>query len=93
MADDFRLQEECQHLQDTSSYTIENEHDVRSMDNNEVTALLEGSCHPFLVRPLEGLTVWIDAVEQVAESSENITSPFIFDVYRSLLKCVAIALC
>ncbi|OCB84889.1 hypothetical protein A7U60_g8111 [Sanghuangporus baumii] len=27
------------------------------------------------------------AVEQVAESSENITNPHVFDVYRSLLKC------
>ena len=43
MADDFRLQEECQQLQDTASYVIENEHDVRSMDHGEVTALLEGS--------------------------------------------------
>ncbi|KAL5523043.1 CND1 [Sanghuangporus sanghuang] len=69
MADDFRLQEECQHLQDMANYTIENEHDVRSMDSGEVIALLE------------------DAVEQVAESSENITNPHVFDVYRSLLKC------
>ncbi|KAI5117543.1 hypothetical protein M0805_004372 [Coniferiporia weirii] len=68
MADDFRLQEECQLLQDTSGYEIANEHDVRGMDGGEVSALLE------------------DAVVQVAESSENITSPVVFDVYRSLLK-------
>ncbi|KAL5499094.1 CND1 [Sanghuangporus vaninii] len=69
MAEYFRLQEECQHLQDMANYTIENEHDVHSMDSGEVIALLE------------------DAVEQVAESSENITNPHVFDVYRSLLKC------
>ena len=46
MAEDFRLQEECQHLQDTTSYAIENEHDIRSMDSGEVTALLEGTVIP-----------------------------------------------
>lgn len=42
MADDFRLQEECQALQDLVNYSINNEHDIRSMDSGEVTALLEG---------------------------------------------------
>ena len=42
MADDFRLQEECQNLQDVSNYVIPQEHDVRSMDSGEIVALLEG---------------------------------------------------
>ena len=42
MADDFRLQEECQNLQDVSKYVIPQEHDVRSMDSGEIVALLEG---------------------------------------------------
>ena len=40
--DDFKLQEECQLVQDVATYDIPNEHDVRSMDAGEVTALLEG---------------------------------------------------
>ncbi|TDL22771.1 hypothetical protein BD410DRAFT_898004 [Rickenella mellea] len=68
MADDFRLQEECQSLQDTTNYGIPNEHDVHGMDAGSIMTLLEG------------------AVESVADSSENITDPNVFDVYRSLLK-------
>ena len=49
MADDFRLQEECQALQDLSTYSIDNEHDVRSMDSGEVIALLEGMLKPLTV--------------------------------------------
>ena len=49
MADDFRLQEECQALQDLSTYSIDNEHDVRSMDSGEVIALLEGMLRPLTV--------------------------------------------
>ena len=42
MADEFRLQEECQNLQDVVNYPIPQEHDVRSMDNGEIVVLLEG---------------------------------------------------
>ena len=42
MADDFRLQEECQNLQNIENYVIDNEHDIHNMDAGEITVLLEG---------------------------------------------------
>ena len=84
MADDFRLQEEYQNLQDVSNYLIPQEHDVRSMDSGEIVALLEGVVkHAVSQRCTDS---GLGAVESVAESSENITNPAVFDVYRSLLK-------
>lgn len=57
MAEDFRLQEECQALQDVSNYPISNEHDIRSMDSGEVSALLEGTLlAPQLLQGLTNLT-------------------------------------
>lgn len=62
MTDDFRLQEECQALQDTDSYTITNEHNVRDMDAREVSALLEGESRQrsrsrgHLVNPFQALS-------------------------------------
>ncbi|PCH34948.1 hypothetical protein WOLCODRAFT_155593 [Wolfiporia cocos MD-104 SS10] len=64
----FELQEELQSLQDLSSYEIENEQDIASMDPRAVAHLLE------------------QAVEALAESSDNITDVAVFDSYRSLLK-------
>ena len=41
MANAFDLQEELQALQETESYTIEREHDVRSMEPGEMDGLLQ----------------------------------------------------
>ena len=41
MASSFDLQEELQALQDTGNYTIQHEHDIRSMEPGEMDALLQ----------------------------------------------------
>ncbi|KAH9998700.1 non-SMC mitotic condensation complex subunit 1-domain-containing protein [Russula vinacea] len=41
MTSSFDLQEELQALQDTGNYTIEHEHDIRSMEPGEMDALLQ----------------------------------------------------
>ena len=41
MATAFDLQEELQALQDISSYSIEREHDIRSMEPGEMDGLLQ----------------------------------------------------
>lgn len=64
----FELQEELQALQDLSTYEIQNEHDISSMDPRSISQVLE------------------TAVEAVADSSDSITDPAVFDAYRSLLK-------
>lgn len=82
MSDDFELQDEIQQLQDIHSYIIPNEHDLHS--ENPVQ-LLEG-------KPVFGVfrsptqSVSTGAVEAVAESSEAIMVPQVFDIYRSILK-------
>ena len=53
MADDFRLQDECQQLQDPSTYTFAGEQDVSNMDGNEVNALLEGACQRQLIKEFD----------------------------------------
>lgn len=83
----FELQDEVQALQDVSTYSIPNEHDISSMDAYSVNALLEGMCPPNLHEsPWLILVHPSGAVESVANSSDDITEPEVFDIYRSLLK-------
>ncbi|KAJ7211815.1 non-SMC mitotic condensation complex subunit 1-domain-containing protein [Mycena haematopus] len=80
MADSFDLRDELQALQDIDTYNIPHDHDLSS---ENPARLLEGTspvqCHCCA-------HLLADAVEAVAESSDAIANPDVFDVYRSLLK-------
>ncbi|KAG6900284.1 hypothetical protein C0993_000472 [Termitomyces sp. T159_Od127] len=73
MAVSFELQEEIQALTENDDYPIPHDHDPNDKD---IEPLLEA----------RGLNVLSAAVEAVAEASDAITEPDVFDVYRSLLK-------
>lgn len=80
----FELQDELQALQDLESYRIESDHDFSSQDPDP---LLEGVVHySEILNHLLSYCIFIAAVEAVAESSEAIHDPEVFDVYRSVLK-------
>ena len=91
--EDFKLQEECQNIQDVANYNIPEEHDVSSMDSGDVSMLLEGAFCKCRVRKIPEYSQKLGAVEAIAESPENINVPQVFDVYRSLLKCVTWIVC
>lgn len=50
MLENFRLQDECQLLQDVSEYSIPNEHDIRTMDAHSISALFEGEYNAVIVQ-------------------------------------------
>lgn len=83
----FNLQEECQALQqDASHYQVPNDHDVQSMDPASIADLLDG-VQIAVSTCIDSLRIK-GAIEATAQSSEAITDNEVFDVYRSLLKCV-----
>jgi condensin complex subunit 1 len=83
MSPSFELRDEIEALQDIPNYEIPNEHEVHSGDTGP---LLEGkSSLPKESYPIRK-RVFLAAVEAVADSSEAITSPDVFDIYRSILK-------
>jgi hypothetical protein len=91
---DFNLQEECQGLVEVGSYSIPGEIDVSSLDSGSVDSTLEGESSAE-----SGMGLWLltmssskDAIEALANSSENITDLKVFDVYRSYLKCAKLVL-
>ncbi|TFK48960.1 hypothetical protein OE88DRAFT_1727293 [Heliocybe sulcata] len=43
MAEDFDLQDHIQALQDIDTFSLQNEHDIRTMDSGEVLSLVEGA--------------------------------------------------
>jgi len=77
----FELQDELNALQDIETYEISNDRDFSTEDPE---ALLEGGKKSVSPRVLTN--VLIAAVEAVADSSDNIAEPEVFDAYRSLLK-------
>ncbi|KAG6897024.1 hypothetical protein C0992_004552 [Termitomyces sp. T32_za158] len=81
MAISFELQEEIQALTENDDYPIPNDHDPNDKD---IEPLLEGQS--LLSACGSGSNVLSAAVEAVAEASDAITEPDVFDVYRSLLK-------
>lgn len=83
MSDSFELRDEIQSLREPETYNIRNEHDPT---NEDPERLLEGKpplcllLNPVLSSYLSG------AVEAVAESSDAIADPDVFNIYCSLLK-------
>ncbi len=73
--EDFKLQEECQSIQDVATYDIPNEHDIRSMDGGEVTALLEGNYYPNSSSVYLTMHYSKGAIESVAESHREYCEP------------------
>jgi len=83
----FNLQEEVQALQDLDTYHISNEHEIDAHDQGAIAGLLTSASSWSFVRKWLTLAR-AGAVEAVATSPDSITEPAVFDVYRSLLKCV-----
>jgi condensin complex subunit 1 len=79
----FDLQDEIQALRDVQNYEIPNEHDIQTEDP---ARLLEGKVLCCTCGWRRAETSSAAAVEAVAESSDAITDPEVFDIYRSLLK-------
>lgn len=84
----FSLQEEVLAVQDESTYHIPNELSVRGADSDDIRVSLEGDASfvPTSASVYIKQGILLEAVESVAESSDAITQPPVFDVYRSLLK-------
>lgn len=79
----FELQDELQSLQEIDSYEIPHEHDPETEDPER---LLEGIVSKIISSKKKLKYKISAAVEAVAESSDAIKDPEVFDVYRSLLK-------
>ncbi|KAH8113838.1 non-SMC mitotic condensation complex subunit 1-domain-containing protein [Phellopilus nigrolimitatus] len=97
MGDDFRLQEQCQSLQDTASYAISNEHDIRSMDSAEITALLEDAVeqvaessdsitNTFVFDVYRSLLKYADALQGTAMNKllDSVTSGFLVELEATM---------
>lgn len=80
MADAYKLADELSRLSQLDTYDIPYEHDLRTEDPAN---LLEGENANREIKLRAQIT--LAAVEAVAESSDSIKDPEIFDIYQSML--------
>lgn len=80
MSATFELQDELEALQDLSSYEIPNEHDLHDA---EAGPLLQRA---YLLKLSMIANHHAGVVGPIANSSDDITDPDVFDIFRSLLK-------